>query len=224
MSVRRSEQRTKLELCDLSNLHRLGRESQFGGGLFLLMLFFTFLLFVGCSNTAEEIRDYSRLGSEPMLEADEIDLRITEQGDVVVRVQAPVMRSFDSDEKKYDEFEQGIRVQSYDAEGGSGASISASYAIYQRQEKLWEARQHVVAVNEKGDSIQTEQIFWDENKGRVYTNANVRIRTASAVLFGKGLESDDRFIDWEIKEPTGVIAVPDERSQVGGMTLQKAEL
>ncbi len=76
------------------------------------MLFFTFLLFVGCSNTAEEIRDYSRLGSEPMLEADEIDLRITELGDIVVRVQAPVMRSFDSDEKKYDEFEQGIRVQS----------------------------------------------------------------------------------------------------------------
>lgn len=188
------------------------------------MLFSSLLFLMGCANTAEEIRDYSRLGTGPMVEADEIDLRMTEKGGVVVRVKAPMMRSFDSDEKKFDEFEQGISVQSYDADGTPSSSISASYAIYQRQEKLWEARQHVVAVNEKGDSIQTEQIFWDENKGRVYTNANVRIRTASAVLFGKGLESDDRFIDWEIKEPTGVIAVPDERTQADRMTLQKAVL
>lgn len=173
-------------------------------------LFSLVILFVcpQCSNTADEIRDYSRLEREPMLEAEAIDLVMTEKGRIVARVQANTMNSFDRDEKQYDEFPQGIVVQSYDADGNLGSSIRAEYAIYQRREKIWEARTRVVAVNEKGDSIQTEQIFWDESKGRVYTNANVRIRTSSAVLFGKGMESDDRFIDWEIKQPTGIIAVP----------------
>ena len=143
-----------------------------------------------------------------MLEAEAIDLHITENGCLVVRVQAPTMNSFDRDDKQYDEFPNGIWVQSYASDGLPSSSIRANYAIYQRREELWEARTRVIAVNEKGDSIQTEQIFWDESKGRVYTKANVRIRTNSAVLFGKGLESDDRFVDWEIKEPTGIIAVP----------------
>lgn len=177
--------------------------------VFFFSLFFSGL-FCSCTNSASDIRDYSRLEREPMLEADAIELVMTENGRVVVRVQAPTMSSFERDEKQFDEFPKGITVQSYASNGEPSASIRADYAIYQRNEKLWEARTRVVAVNEKGDSIQTEQIFWDENKQRVYTSANLRIRTGNAVLFGKGLESDDRFVDWEIKAPTGVIAVPSE--------------
>lgn len=206
------------------NLRRVELLFQLGGGSFLLLLLFLPLLFTGCTNSEDEIHDYSRLDTEPVMEADSIDLQITQVGNVVVRVQAPVMRSFDSEEKKYDEFSRGIEVHSFDGDGTPSSSICSGYAIYQRSDKLWEVRQHVVAVNEQGDSIQTEQIFWDESQGRVYTNANVRIRTSSAVLFGKGLESDDRFINWEIKEPTGVIAVPSERSPESSVGLQKARL
>lgn len=181
-------------------------------GVFFLLCSLSFS-FVRCSNSANDIRDYSRLEREPMLEAEAIDLHITENGRLVVRVQAPTMNSFDRDDKQYDEFPDGIWVQSYASDGLPSSSIRANYAIYQRREELWEARTRVIAVNEKGDSIQTEQIFWDESKGRVYTKANVRIRTNSAVLFGKGLESDDRFVDWEIKEPTGIIAVPGTTEQ-----------
>ena len=192
------------------------------GVLFILWVGATFLQ--ACSNPSDEIRDYSRLEQEPMLEADAIDVEMTDGGKTILRVRAASMNSFDREESQYDEFPKGISVQSYDEQGNPSASIRADYAIYQRKEKLWEARTRVVAVNEKGDSIQTEQIFWNETEKRVYTSARVRIRTASAVLFGKGLESDDRFENWEIKEPTGIIAINDPTSPSStdnDLTLQK---
>lgn len=209
MSVLQFALRTKGSISDIRFLRRMSSLSH-SAGSFLLFSVFSVFFFSRCANSADDIRDYSRLEREPMLEAEAIDLLMTEKGRLVVRVLAPTMNSFDRDEKQYDEFPEGITVQSYSSDGLPSSSIRADYAIYQRKEKLWEARTRVVAVNEKGDSIQTEQIFWDESNGRVYTKANVRIRTSTAVLFGKGLESDDRFVDWEIKEPTGVIAVPSE--------------
>ena len=78
--------------------------------VFFLLCSLSFF-FSRCTNSADDIRDYSRLEREPMLEAEAIDLHITENGRLVVRVQAPAMNSFDRDEKQYDEFPDGITVQ-----------------------------------------------------------------------------------------------------------------
>ena len=65
----------------------------------------------------------------------------------------------------------------------------------------------MVAVNEKGDTIRTEQLFWDQNQKRIYTPASVRVRTPDATLLGVGFESDERFDEWVFRRPTGVISI-----------------
>lgn len=198
----------------------LRRSSTLSRSAYCVIALPLFFLLTSCQNSVSEIRDYSTLDRDPILEAEKIDMTLTEKGEVVVRMQAPSMRSYDREDNKYDEFREGIYIQSYTSSGVASSSIRAEYAIYQRESKLWEARTHVVAVNEKGDSIQTEQIFWDENQGRVYSNTNVRIRTSTSVLYGKGLESDDRFVNWEIKEPTGIIAI-ENISKTSGISSQQ---
>lgn len=166
------------------------------------------LLLAGCRNSPESIREFSINSSSPELEVDSLHLLYTEEGQLVAEVTAPLMRNMTREGGDFDEFPQGIEVLAYDDSGRVNSMIRASYAIYQRKDKLWDARYRVVAVNEQGDSIETEQIFWDEQHKRVYTSANVKVRTSQATLFGRGFESDDRFENWEIKEPTGVISVP----------------
>ncbi|PIE84420.1 MAG: LPS export ABC transporter periplasmic protein LptC [Bacteroidia bacterium] len=160
-----------------------------------------------CSNRPDQIAQYSDLEKAPMLTADSIELLYTEHGRPVAKVRAKAMTSMKEGEGSYDEFPQGIEVYSYSDSGRVKAMIRAKYAKYERDRKLWDARNDVVAVNEEGDSIRTEQIYWDEANQRVYTNANVRIRQERVILYGKGFESDDRFTDWEIREPHGVISI-----------------
>ncbi|PID90315.1 MAG: LPS export ABC transporter periplasmic protein LptC [Bacteroidetes bacterium] len=163
--------------------------------------------FSSCSNKPEEIAQYSGLEKAPMLTADSIELLYTQHGRPVAKVRAKEMTSMKEGEGSYDEFPRGIEVYSYSDSGRVKAMIRSNYAKYERDRKLWDARNNVVAVNEEGDSIHTEQIYWDEANKRVYTNANVRIRKENVILYGKGFESDDRFKDWEIREPHGVISI-----------------
>lgn len=183
--------------------------------IFLLALSGLFFA-AGCSNDMDAIREFTHLEREPTVIADTLRLKYTVNGRLNAEVFSPSMLSHDREYLTYDEFPRGIEVRAYNDSGRMKSMVRANYAIYQRNEKLWDARYNVVAVNEKGDSIQTEQIFWNEESGRVYTTANVRVRTATATLFGRGLESDDRFESWVIKEPTGVISVP-KPGEDGGM-------
>lgn len=181
--------------------------------LLLLLSVSAGLLLQSCSNDLQDVYDMSQLEAAPVLTADSLRLFYTENGKLTAEVRTPYMLSYSKQDVDYDEFPQGIVVYSYDGQKHVKSMITANYAIYQRAIKLWDARYNVLAVNEAGDSIQSEQIFWNELTARVYTTANVRVTTKSSTLFGRGFESDDRFEHWVIKEPTGVILMQHSTAQ-----------
>ena len=45
----------------------------------------------------------------------------------------------------------------------------------------------------------------DGKRKKIYTDAFVKITTADQVIMGNGLESDDTFTEYEIKDITGTI-------------------
>lgn len=151
----------------------------------------------------------SDLLSVPDAIGDSLRMLYTKDGRCEMEIRAATMNVYSKEDKDYDEFPKGIVVQAYDSAGAPSTMIRAKYALYLRKKRLWDARHDVVAVNEQGDSIQTERMFWDEEKKLIYSDDNVRIRTADALLFGKGFESDERFNNWEIRYPKGVMTVRD---------------
>jgi len=72
------------------------------------------------------------------------------------------------------------------------------------------ARNNVVAMNKKGDILNTEELFWDEAKKEIYSIDNVKVTTADWVIFGKGFVSDERFVNWRIKKMSGSFYVDEE--------------
>lgn len=178
----------------------------------VLLCFFVLILFsqsvtMGCKKHQKVVFQPSDLQSVPDAIGDSLKMLYTKNGRCEMEISAPVMNVYSKADRDYDEFPQGIIVQAYDSTGAPSTMIRAKYALYLRKKKLWDARHKVVAVNEQGDSIQTERMFWDEEKKLIYSDENVRIRTADALLFGKGFESDERFNNWEIRHPKGVITV-----------------
>ena len=61
----------------------------------------------------------------------------------------------------------------------------------------------VVLINNEGEKLQTEYLVWSNDSDRVYTNRPVRIETLTGTLEGKGLESDSKFENYRILNPTG---------------------
>ena len=136
----------------------------------------------------------------------------TDSARLKLKMQAPVMEYFGKMAEPYSDFNRGLNVYFYDnAESDEpSGTISAKFARYLEKENLWEVRDSVVAVNEKGEILETELLFWNEEKGIIYTDKFVKIKQTDQIIMGTGLESDIRLNNWEIKNVSGTISLNDE--------------
>jgi LPS export ABC transporter protein LptC len=74
-----------------------------------------------------------------------------------------------------------------------------------------EVKYNVEVVNAKGDKLNTEHLIWDEQKKKITSDAFVKITTAKEIIMGKGLEANQDFTQYEIKNIQGIINIGDEK-------------
>ena len=83
--------------------------------------------------------------------------------------------------------------------------LTADYAIrFEKQGKM-EAKGNVVLVNELGETLNTEHLFWNENTGKIYSYEFVKITTADEIIMGDGFESNQNFTQFKIHKIKGTI-------------------
>ena len=102
---------------------------------------------------------------------------------------------------------KGMSIDFYDDSGHVNGHLDAEYAIRHINTKLMEADNNVRVLNRKGEKLNTEQLFWDENKHQIYTNKFVTIKTAREILYGNGLVSNEDFTQYKIMDLRGTIQV-----------------
>ena len=90
--------------------------------------------------------------------------------------------------------------------------LTSNYAIDIAHDKKMEAKDDVVVVNDKGETLNTEHLIWDMQKEEIRSDVFVKITTPQQVLMGEGLISNQDFSDYKILKPRGVINLPDAQN------------
>ena len=70
-------------------------------------------------------------------------------------------------------------------------------------------RDSVIIFNIKGDTLRSEELWWDQTKEKIYTNLAVHIRKPDEKLDGTGFLADQNLRKWTIYNATGPINVAD---------------
>lgn len=164
----------------------------------------------GCDSKIERVKLFSEEVNFPDQSMTDAEIIHSNHGQVKVRVTAPEINRYTSVEEPHTIFPQGLTVLFYDSTMTVESRISANYAIYHEPDELWEAKNDVVAINNQGDTLNTEYLVWRQDKEIIYTDRYVRITTREGIIHGKGFEANQDFTDYEIKETTGTIEVEDE--------------
>lgn len=134
----------------------------------------------------------------------------TDSAVLELKLKSPLMKYYGKKEVPYADFDEGIEVYFYEGEDKIIGEITANFARYTESKGLWEVRENVVAINDEGEKLETELLFWDENKDLIYTDNYVRITQKDQIIMGNGLESDTKFNSWKIKNVTATIYIDDE--------------
>ena len=121
----------------------------------------------------------------------------TKNGNVEMRVEAPLMETYESDTLKLDLFPKGLSVYAYNDEGLLESLIfsdKASHKVDKRgkSDDIWSAFGNVMIHNVlKRETIETDTIYWDETKKEIYTDCYVKLYSPDGFMQGYGMRSDD---------------------------------
>lgn len=136
---------------------------------------------------------------------------ISDSGVVQYKVVAPLWQVFEEVDTPYWSFPKGLYLQKYDPYFQVVATVAADSARFFSNQKLWRLDGHVEMTKVPKDLFQTAQLFWDQRKGRIYSDSFIHIETATHVLEGLGFESDERLTSYRIIKPQGIFPVNEDK-------------
>ena len=172
-------------------------------------LFSLFLLQNSCTKKLETIKK-SDIESLPTITVRDFVTTYSDSSLRQLEMHSPIVERYTNKKPPYSEFREGILVIFYDGNKEAVGTLSAKYARVMEDKRIWELKDSVVAVNERNEILETELLYWDQEKELVYTDRFVRITYEDEIVMGTGLEADSRFTNSRIRNVSAVIYLTDE--------------
>ncbi|MGB0403193.1 MAG: LPS export ABC transporter periplasmic protein LptC [Salibacteraceae bacterium] len=170
----------------------------------LLFAAFTF----SCQSESTNISEIT--GNSDSLKPSEIslntDILLSDSALLQIKVVTPKLLRFSDIENPYVEFPEGLTLFLYDSLGEIESSLTANYGINYTEEKRVVVKNNVIVNNNRNETLNTEQLTWIRSEKRIFTEEYVKITTPDEIIYGDGLESNESFTKYRIKNIKGVIS------------------
>jgi len=107
--------------------------------------------------------------------------------------------------------DRGLRLNFLNARGNPHSYIEADSGSFDLKDKKGSLFGNVRMKNSKGESLETEALFWNDKKDSIFTDRKVRIETVDKIIIGKrGLRSNTEFTNYIIYGIEGEIETEED--------------
>ena len=150
-----------------------------------------------CRNEIEEIQAITEEIEIPAQTSLNARYDYTEMGKLRNTIQAVQLDRYIIGEPRL-EASGGFELIIYDDKEQPEAFLTADQGTYFEEKNELQAHYNVILSNVNGDSLMTEELFWVQDSAKVFTSRDVVICTNDGRIYGKGLESDEKFTNYTI--------------------------
>lgn len=175
----------------------------------LLPTAYCLLLLSSCQTDIQTIQQFTSGKNLPSQSMKDAEILYSDSGKVKMKLTASQLDRYAADEP-YIEFPKGVKILFYDDSLKIHSQLKADYGIRYEREGKMKAKRNVEVVNVKGEKLNTEELILDEVRDKIYTDAFVKITTLEEVMYGDGLESNQDFTKYKIKNIKGTINLKEE--------------
>ena len=142
----------------------------------------------------------------PLMHTENANTLISDSGVTRYRLVAKIWDIYDRQDS-YWYFPEGIYAEKFDSIFKPEGSIEADTAYFYDRKSLWHLIGNVKAMNLQKEKFETEELFWDEKIGKIYSNKPIRIEQTDKVILGEGFESNQSMTNYDIFKTYAVIYV-----------------
>lgn len=173
-----------------------------------LLYWIWILAFVACENNEQVLTDWTR-NIQLREEAAQVESYLSQGGSLRAKLIAPKMVRISAD-TVYAEFPQTLHCDFFNATAQPESRLDSRYGIYYENLNRVFLRDSVVVVTAKGDTLLTQQLWWDQNTQLFNTDAPVTYKSAGKRIYAaKGLEATQDLSRITFRETVGSMRVDD---------------
>lgn len=104
------------------------------------------------------------------------------------------------------EFPEGVVIHFFDKKGALSTTIRADRGYLDRKTNVYRGEGDVQVHNlVKEQKLNSEELFWDKGKKKIYTEKFVTVEEPDRIIKGTGMEADEGFNEYKFTEVTGII-------------------
>ena len=147
----------------------------------------------------------------PLIEVKDMELSYwSGEGKLTAILTAQEEEDFENGDRA---FPKGIYVEYHNEKEIVVSTLKGNKAFYTKTDDLWKVTGDVVVRNdETDDQLNTEELFWDVDDKRIFSEKYVEIQTGNEVVYGDGLEAEQDFSSYKILKPKGIITLDDKEA------------
>ncbi|MDG4945618.1 LPS export ABC transporter periplasmic protein LptC [Weeksellaceae bacterium KMM 9713] len=169
-------------------------------------LFGAALLFVSC-----EEKDSKPLGQLNKNFADRtiVDAFLTykDSGVITMELKSPLIEEFTLIDSPYTIMRKGVNIKFWNSGKPNPNYLRADWAKIIDRKKFYEGKGNVEMINNDGDTLRTQHIFWDNLNRRIFTEDTVTIKRKDGTIniANHGLTASEDFKEFTLFDNHGVI-------------------
>jgi LPS export ABC transporter protein LptC len=169
-----------------------------------------FFVFTSCENDPEVV-DQLFKKKTAVEEAKKIESYLSQSGKVKAKLTSPFMLRVQAD-SPYMEFPHTLHVDFYDTSTVIESTLDARYAKYVEFDHKVLLRDSVLVISIKnGDTMRTQELWWDQDKQQFYTDKPAHIYQRDKIIFAKsGLRASQNLTSYTFFESSGPMLVPND--------------
>ena len=164
--------------------------------------FFFLVVLFSCTNDPKLVQEFVSDKQQPIEQIKGAELLHTENGKVKVRVVAISIERF-KDIQPALIFSDRLEVYFYNDSSQLQSTLMADYASIDEEKKIMLAQNNVILISSDDKKLETDELTWDENKNKIYTDKKVKITTGKEVIYGEGFTSTPDFKQYSITKING---------------------
>ena len=136
-----------------------------------------------------------------------------DSGRISMNVRSPLIEEYTTVDSPYTVFRKGLDLDFYQKGQIKPGYFQADWAKLSDATGIYEGRGNVIIVNEKGDSLKSEQLFWNKKNKTVYTSKEVYLISSEgdSLTAKNGLQATDDLESYTLFNNQGFKYVEDNQ-------------
>ena len=91
------------------------------------------------------------------------------------------------------------------------STLKCDSAYFDKMNSLWTLTGNVHITNPAGDVVLTDQLMWDQQQHKLYSDAFIHIEKQGRIIEGYGYESNERLTTYELRQVEAIFPIDEKR-------------